>query len=99
MGINFDSFDGQTLTIWKMVERKDFLANPKHLYHVSHSREHDCSAQSQKQCRLLLESMFDSFDRQALIIRKIMEGKTLKLFMQIESINHVSQCGEHDYSA
>ena len=27
-----------------MVERKVFLTNPKHQYHVSQSEEHDCSA-------------------------------------------------------
>ena len=58
-----------------MLERKDFLANPKHQHRVSQCREHDCSAQSQKERRLLRESKFDSFDGQTLIIRKIMEKK------------------------
>ena len=31
-----------------MVERKAFLANPKHQFFVSQTREHDCNAQSQK---------------------------------------------------
>ena len=30
----FDSFDGQTLITRKMVEKKPFLAKPKHQYHV-----------------------------------------------------------------
>ena len=40
----FDSFQGGTLILCKMVERKAFLANPKHQYHVSQRGEHDCSA-------------------------------------------------------
>ena len=31
-----------------MVERKAFLASPKHQYHVSKYREHDCSAHNEK---------------------------------------------------
>ena len=31
-----------------MVERKVFLANPKHQYRVSQRREHDCSAHNEK---------------------------------------------------
>ena len=31
-----------------MVERKAFLANPKHQDYVSQCREHDCSATSKK---------------------------------------------------
>ena len=31
-----------------MVERKAFLANPKHQYHVSKYGEHDCSAYNKK---------------------------------------------------
>ena len=30
-----------------MVERKAFLANPKHQYYVSQSKEHDCSDNSE----------------------------------------------------
>ena len=31
-----------------MVERKAFLANPKHQYRVSQCGEHDCSAHNEK---------------------------------------------------
>ena len=31
-----------------MVERKAFLANPKHEYRVSQCEEHDCSANNNK---------------------------------------------------
>ena len=44
----FDSFDGQTLIIRKMVERKPFHVEPKHQYHVSQRQEHDCSTQNKK---------------------------------------------------
>ena len=40
----FDSFHGSTLIIWKMVERKAFLDNPKHQNHVSQWGKHDCGA-------------------------------------------------------
>ena len=33
--------------------RKAFLAKLKHQYHVSQYGEHNCNAQSQKECRLL----------------------------------------------
>ena len=38
----------ESLIIRKIMERKAFLANPKHQYPVSQCGEHDCSAQSQK---------------------------------------------------
>ena len=31
-----------------MVDRKAFLANPKHQYHASQCEEHDCSAYNKK---------------------------------------------------
>ena len=33
--LKFRSFDGQTLIKREMVEKKSFLAKPKHQYHVS----------------------------------------------------------------
>ena len=39
---------GWTLVTRKMVERKAFLANPKHQYRVSQYGEHDFSAHSKK---------------------------------------------------
>ena len=52
----------RTLIIRKMVKRKAFLAKPNRQYRVSQCGEHDCSAQSQKEYRLLRESKFDLFD-------------------------------------
>ena len=72
----FDSFHEYTLIIRNMVERKTFLANPNHQYRVSQYGEHDCSAQSQKEWRLLQESKFDSFYAQTLILGKMVERKT-----------------------
>ena len=57
------------------MERKALLANLKHQYHVSQYGEHDCCAQSQKECRFSRESKFDSFDWQTLIIKKLVERK------------------------
>ena len=31
-----------------MMEREDFVVNPKHQYHVSQGGEHACSANNQK---------------------------------------------------
>ena len=44
----FASFEGQTLIIRTMVERKASLASPKHQYHVSQCGEHDYSAYNEK---------------------------------------------------
>ena len=35
------------------MEHGGMIANGKHQFHVSQCGEHDCSAQSQKECRLL----------------------------------------------
>ena len=56
-----------------MAETKAFHANPKRQYHGFQCGEHDSSAQSQKEHRLLRESKCDTFDGQTLIMRKIME--------------------------
>ena len=80
-----------------MVERNAFLANPKHQYHVSQYGENDCSAQSQKEYRLLQDSKFDLFDRWTLILRKIIERK---LFLANPKHQYlVFQCEEPDYTA
>ena len=49
-----------------MVERKAFLASPKHQYRVSQCREHDCSSNNKKngvtmstQVRLIPRMDFD----------------------------------------
>ena len=39
---------GWTSIIWKMIERKTFLANSKHQYRVSKWREHDGNAHNKK---------------------------------------------------
>ena len=79
-----------------MVERKAFLGNPKHQYYVTQRGEHDCIAHNQKKCRFLWVSKFVSFQGWTLITGKM--AKKL-LFLQIQIIYRVSQCGEHDYSS
>ena len=44
----FFSIHRSTLTIRKMVEKKAFLANPKHQYHVSQQAGLDCNAHNKK---------------------------------------------------
>ena len=44
MRSKFVSFHGWTLIVTKIVERKAFLANPRHQCYVSQWGEHDCSA-------------------------------------------------------
>ena len=41
--------DKYTLTLRKMVERKAFVANPKHQYNVSQKGKHDCSTHNKKE--------------------------------------------------
>ena len=78
-----------------MVERKAFLANPKHQYRLSQYGEHDYGAH--KKWRLLWVSKFDPFHRWTLIIRKMVE---IKAFHEnAKHQYHASQWGEHDCSA
>ena len=58
-----------------MVERKDFLANPKYQYHVSQWKEYVYSAQSWKEWRLSQKSMFVPFYGWTLILRNMVEIK------------------------
>ena len=44
----FVSFHRYALVIRKMLERKAFLANPKHQYRVSQQGKHDCYAHNKK---------------------------------------------------
>ena len=44
----FVSFGGWTLILWKMVERKAFLAKPMHQYHVHQWGEQDCCVTNKK---------------------------------------------------
>ena len=48
MRIKSDSFNGETLVIRNIVERKAFIANPKHQYRVPQCGEHGCSAHDKK---------------------------------------------------
>ena len=58
-----------------MVERKAFLAKPKLQFYVSQCGEHDYSAQSEKEWRLLQQSNFVLFHELTWIIRKMLERK------------------------
>ena len=80
-----------------MVERKAFLANPKHECHVSQSREHDCSAHNKKNGEHNELSNFVISHGWTLFIRK-MVGK--KAFLANWKDQYcVSQYREHDCSA
>ena len=57
-----------------MVERKAFLAYPKHPYRASQYREHDCSAIT-KRMEIIISIQFALFDRWILIIQKMVERK------------------------
>ena len=48
MGIQVFSFHEWTLIIRKIIERKAFLANPKHQYCASQWEEHGCGANNKK---------------------------------------------------
>ena len=71
-----------------MVEKKAFLPNPKHVYHVSQRGEHDCSANNKK-WRLLRVFMFVSIHRCTVIIRKMVERKAF--LANVKRQYHVSQ--------
>ena len=68
------------------VERKAFLANSNHQYHVSQWGEHDCSAHKKKEWRLLWVSMFVSFQEWTLITMKMVQRKA---FLANPNINIV----------
>ena len=59
----------------KMEGGKAFKAKPKHQYDVSKWGKCVYSAQSLKEWRLLWESLFVSFDRWTLILKKMKLGK------------------------
>ena len=71
------SIDGWMLILMKIEGWKAFNAKPKHQYHVSQCEECVYSTQSQKECRLLWESMFVSFDGRVLISQKWRDKKLL----------------------
>ena len=74
IGIQVFSFHEWTLIISKMIERKAFLANPKHQYHVSQWEDHDCSANNKKNDDYYGYPSF-SFREWTLIISKMIERK------------------------
>ena len=79
-----------------MVERKAFLANPKHQYHVSQWGEHDCCANNKKNR--------DCYEYQSLPISWMnydyKENGRKKAFLENPKHSyHVAQCGEHDCCA
>ena len=65
----FVLIDKQNLTI-KKVGRKAFLMKQKHECHLSQWRERVYGSQSWNEKRLLWESMFVTFDKWTLILRK-----------------------------
>ena len=85
------SFHRWMLIIRKMVERKAFLANPKHQNRVPEWGEHDCCAHKKKKWRLLWASKFVSFHGWTLIVRKIGERKAF--LANPKHQDHVSQYG------
>ena len=80
-----------------MVEKKAFLAKPKHQNCANQWEKNVYYAQSTKEQRLLQESKFVQFERWTLILRKKVERKVL--LTKRKHQNHVSQWKEHVYSA
>ena len=52
-----------TLIVRKIVERKAFLANPKHQYRVSQYGEHDCSPITKKMQIIMSIQVFSFNER------------------------------------
>ena len=59
----------------KNIERKAFPTKPKHQYHLSQWGECVFVASLGKECRLLKESLFVSFEGWTLILMNMMEEK------------------------
>ena len=93
----FVSFHRWTLITRKLVERKSFLANPKHRYQVSQCEEHDRSAYNKKKWRLVWVPKFVSFPRWTLITRKTVKRKAF--LANPKDQYRVSQWGENYCSA
>ena len=79
---NRDYFEHRSLAIsWVNInykendEKKLFLQNLKHQYHVSQCGEHGRSTNNKKKWRLLCASKFVSFLESILIVRKMVERK------------------------
>ena len=73
--------------------KKVFIANWKHQCHLSQCREHDSSAQSLNNWRLLWESKFDLFHGYTLIIWNMVERKAF--LPNLKHQYHVSQWYEN----
>ena len=84
-------FEGQTLILRKMVERKTFLAKPKPQNCVSKKGEHVYIAQSRNEWRLSRESKHIPFDRRTFILRKMVEKKAF-LAKSKASILRIPMC-------
>ena len=76
-----------------MVERKAFLANPKHQYDVSQRGEHDCSAHN-KRIEIIISIQVYLISRITLIIMKMV--KTKVVLANPTHQYHVSKYEEHD---
>ena len=72
----FVPIDKQTLTI-KNDGKERFLMKAKHQYHLSQWRECVYGTQSQKERRLLSESVFDPIDKWTLTLKKWWKEKRL----------------------
>ena len=80
--MNGDYYENPSYLIWwekfdfkENRGKESFLAKLKHQYHVCQLREHDYSAQSQNEWKLLHKSKFVSFDGWTSIKRKRRERK------------------------
>ena len=67
-----------------MVERKAFIANPKHQYHASQYGEHDCSTHNKKNKDCYEYPSLTYFMDEHQFYAKWSKEK---LFLQIQSIN------------
>ena len=82
--------------ILKMVEKDVFLVKPKLQYHLSQWREYAYGAQSWKQRRLLLVSVFTPIDWWTLILK---HGKKWSFSYETKASIVLCQCAEWIYGA
>ena len=79
-----------------MVERKAFLANPKHQYRISQCVEHDCSANN-KRIEIIMGMQVCPISQMNFDYKETQERKAF--FANPKHQCCVSQCGGHDYKA
>ena len=96
IGLQVCLFSQMSFDIRIMVERKAFLAIPKHQDRISQWEEHDCSANNER-WSLLQVSEFVLFHGWSLIIKKIVERKGF--LANPKHQYNLSQWGEHDCRA